>query len=194
MCLVSVQSLPSCIPNISGFLHANKCLPPYLMSISLIKWEQQACLDLPALLALDWIMQNLLCVQNKSGQFLNALIAFLQSLRQEKSLTITKTFAPNMQVESSATPLLTIDEVEKVQRQKIEETELLNRCSGCSKRQPKRHFQRCFSCTCVGTLRVISFNNSLFFKTLTSMKEPTNYVCRKAVTRHLLDKYVLLMR
>ena len=40
-----------------------------------------------------------------------------------------------MQVESSATPLLTIDEVEKVQRKKIEETELLNRFSGCSKRQ-----------------------------------------------------------
>ena len=45
-----------------------------------------------------------------------------------------------MQVESSAIPRLTIDEVEKVQRQKIEETELPNRFSGCSKRQPKRHF------------------------------------------------------
>ena len=42
-----------------------------------------------------------------------------------------------MQVESRATPLLTIDEVEKVHRQRIEETELLNRFSGCSKRQPK---------------------------------------------------------
>ena len=42
-----------------------------------------------------------------------------------------------MQVESSAIPMLTIDEVEKVQRQKIEETELLNRFSGCSKRQRK---------------------------------------------------------
>ena len=45
-----------------------------------------------------------------------------------------------MQVESSATPLLTIDEVENVQLKKIEETELLNRFSGCSKTQPKRHF------------------------------------------------------
>ena len=34
-----------------------------------------------------------------------------------------------MQVESRATPLLTIDEVEKVHRQRIEETELLNRFS-----------------------------------------------------------------
>ena len=50
-----------------------------------------------------------------------------------------------MQVESSAIPLLTIDEVEKVQRQKIEETELLNRFSGCSKRQPKTPFLVLFS-------------------------------------------------
>ena len=49
-----------------------------------------------------------------------------------------------MQVESSAIPLLTIDEVEKVQRQKIEETELLNRFSGCSKRQPKTPFLALF--------------------------------------------------
>ena len=50
-----------------------------------------------------------------------------------------------MKVESSAIPLLTIDEVEKVQRQKIEETELLNRFSGCSKRQPKTPFLALFS-------------------------------------------------
>ena len=49
-----------------------------------------------------------------------------------------------MQVESSAIPMLTIDEVEKVQRQKIEETELLNRFSGCSKRQPKTPFLALF--------------------------------------------------
>ena len=49
-----------------------------------------------------------------------------------------------MQVESSAIPMLTIDEVEKVQRQKIEETELLNRFSGCSKRPPKTPFLALF--------------------------------------------------
>ena len=40
--------------------------------------------------------------------------------------------------------MLTIDEVEKVQRQKIEETELLNRFSGCSKKQPKTPFLALF--------------------------------------------------
>ena len=45
-----------------------------------------------------------------------------------------------MQVESSATPLLTVDEEEKVLRQRIEETELLNRFSGCSKTQQKTPF------------------------------------------------------
>ena len=35
------------------------------------------------------------------------------------SPTFFKNIAPNMQVESSATPPLTIDEVEKVQRQRI---------------------------------------------------------------------------
>ena len=42
-----------------------------------------------------------------------------------------------MQVESSVTPLLTIDEIENVHLQVIDETERLNCFSGCSKRQPK---------------------------------------------------------
>ena len=50
MCVVSVQSLSSCIliqyrPCV--FLHTNKCLPPNLMSVFLIQQEQQACLGLP---------------------------------------------------------------------------------------------------------------------------------------------------
>ena len=67
--------------------------------------------------------------------------------------------APNMQVESSTTPLLTIDQVEKVQRQRIAsfighasqltyaawidkliQQEKLNRFNGCSKRQPNTPF------------------------------------------------------
>ena len=68
-----------------------------------------------------------------------------------------------MQVESSTTPLLTIDEVEKVQRQRIAsfighafqltyaalidklvQQEKLNRFNGCSKRQPNTPFLALF--------------------------------------------------
>ena len=50
-------------------------------------------------------MENLLCLQNKSAFPFNILFLKVQFALKK--------------VESSATPLLTIDEVEKVQRQKI---------------------------------------------------------------------------
>ena len=47
-------------------------------------------------------------------------ILFLQvQVTKKTSLTVTNIIAPSLQVESSAAPLLTIDEVEKVQSQRI---------------------------------------------------------------------------
>ena len=73
--------------------------------------------------------------------------------------------ASNMQVESSATPLLTIDEVEKVQRQKIARSDMCstllirlwltnNKLSWIAatvarKDSKKRHFRRFVCCTCM---------------------------------------------
>ena len=63
----------------------------------------------------------IISVQIKSSQILNAL-SFMQVEFARKVLPspiFFKKIAPNMQVESSTTPLSTIDEVEKVQRQRI---------------------------------------------------------------------------
>ena len=84
---------------------------------------------------------------------------------KEKSLTITNIFkniASNTQVESSATPLLKIDEVEKIQRQRIAsfighviqltyaamvdkliQQEKLNHCHGCAIQHPRQNQHSC---------------------------------------------------
>ena len=62
-------------------------------------------------------MLNLLCVQIKSSQILNVLSFMQVEFARKKSYHqqyFFKKIAPNMQVESSTTPLLTIDQVEKV--------------------------------------------------------------------------------
>ena len=88
-------------------------------------------------------------------------ILFLQSLCLGKSLIITN-ITPNMQVESSATPLLTVDEVEKVQRQRVAslighvfqltyaatvdkliQEQKLNRCHGCAIQHPSQNQHSC---------------------------------------------------
>ena len=91
----------------------------------------------------------------------HSVLHFIQFSR-EKSVFITNMFlniTPNTQVESNTTSLLTIDEVEKVQRQRIAsfirhmfqlpcaamvekliQKEKLNLCHGCSKRQPETPF------------------------------------------------------
>ena len=54
-----------------------------------------------------------------------------------------------MQVESSATPLLTVDEVEKVQRQRVAslighiQEEKLNHCLGCAIQHPSQNQHSC---------------------------------------------------
>ena len=70
----------------------------------------------------DWIVNNIMCSTYKRA-LRSIMISFLKvQFAQKKVLTLTNfhwNIAPNMQVESSASPLLTIDEVEKVQRQRI---------------------------------------------------------------------------
>ena len=99
----------------------------------------------------------IISVQIKSSQILNALSFMQVEFARKKVLPspiFFKKIAPNTQVESSTTPLFTIDEVEKVQRQRIAsfighafqltyaalidkliQQEKLNRFNGCSKRQ-----------------------------------------------------------
>ena len=67
--------------------------------------------------------QSIMCSTYKRA-LRSITISFLkvQFARKKKVLTLTNTrwnISPNMQVESSASPLLTIDEVEKIQRQRI---------------------------------------------------------------------------
>ena len=64
----------------------------------------------------------IISVQIKSSQILNALSFMQVEFARKKVLPspiFLKKIAPDMQVESSTTPLFTIDEVEKVQRQRI---------------------------------------------------------------------------
>ena len=61
------------------------------------------------------------CRPNKSG-LSNQHITLAIALLRKQILTITNSFSkmvPNIQIESSATPLLTVHEVEKVQRQRV---------------------------------------------------------------------------
>ncbi|KAL9952879.1 hypothetical protein ACROYT_G040204 [Oculina patagonica] len=79
-----------------------------------------------------------------------------------QSSSASRTIAPNMQVESSSTPLMTIDEVEKIQRQKIASfvghvfqltyaaifdglihEEKVNRCNGCGIQHPSQRQHSC---------------------------------------------------
>ena len=112
----------------SAFLHTTEGFPPYimkwiglLMSVSLLHRRNRLAQTCPVSFNPDWLMENLLCFQNKSAPSVQHFI-LKSSVCTEKRLIITNIFeniASNMQVESIAIPLLTIDKVEKVQRQKI---------------------------------------------------------------------------
>ena len=94
--------------------------------------------------------------------------------------------ASNMQVESSATPLLTIDEVEKVQRQKIARSDMCstllirlwltnNKLSWIAatvarKDSKKRHFRRFVSCTCLRNASSYPLQQLLIFLTMKYMR------------------------
>ena len=100
----------------------------------------------------------------KAGRFRKRYLS-CNRFAKEKVLLLPiflKTFAPNIQVESSASPLLTIDEVEKVQRQpvaslighvfqltyaatvdKLIQEEKLNRCHGCAIQHPSQNQHSC---------------------------------------------------
>ena len=69
------------------------------------KIGKQVCLDLPVLYPAYWILQTLLCVQNKSALFVNLFI-LASSVYQEYLLYYHQYSILNMQVESSATPVL----------------------------------------------------------------------------------------
>ena len=96
--------------------------------------------------------------------------------------------ASNMQVESSATPLLTIDEVEKVPRQKIARSDMcstllirlwltnsFNKSSwiaatAAQKDSKKRHFKRLVSCTCLRNASSYPLQQLLIFLTMKYMR------------------------
>ena len=61
-----------------------KCLLPFVMSVSLLQQAQQTC---PVPFNPDWLLQDILFVQNKSGQISKAL-SFLQSLFQEQFVRV----------------------------------------------------------------------------------------------------------
>ena len=65
-----------------------KCLPPYVMSVSPLQyWYNRFAWTCPVSFNPDWLMQSLLCVQNKSRQFLKAL-SFLQSLAKKQFVRV----------------------------------------------------------------------------------------------------------
>ena len=96
--------------------------------------------------------------------------------------------ASNMQIESSATPLLTIDEVEKVQRQRIARLDMcstllirlsltnsFNKLSwitatAARKDSKKRHFKRFVSCTCLRNASSYPLQQLLSFLTMKYMR------------------------
>ena len=108
----------------------------------------------------DWIVNNLLCVQHTNALSVQYFI-LKSSVCSEKVLTLTNilwNIAPNMQVELGASPLLTIDEVQKVQPQRIAsfiahvfqmtyaalvdkliQQEELNHCYGCAIQHPSQN-------------------------------------------------------
>ena len=66
----------------------------------------------------DWSVKSLLCFQNKHALSVDRIISLFDIKQKniyDSAVYFTK-IAPNMQVESSATPLLTIDEVKKIYR------------------------------------------------------------------------------
>ena len=96
--------------------------------------------------------------------------------------------ASNMQVESSATPLLTIDEVEKVQRQRIARSDMcstllirlwlansFNKLSwiaatAARKDSKERYFKRFVSCTCLRNASSYPLQQLLSFLTINVMR------------------------
>ena len=69
----------------------------------------------PLVVNTDWSVKSLLCFQNKSALSVDRIISLFDIKQKniyDSPVYFTK-IAPNMHVKSSATPLLTVDEVER---------------------------------------------------------------------------------